>query len=472
VVGRRLVSGASNIPELNLLMKEVMLRRTKEEVLDLPPKLRSWIPLDVSSKPAVLSAIQSFLSWYEQTDPAAPNDRQFLARLTKVRTRLHAAKHDAVAERMRDIVACGEKVVVFTCYQTGIERHKKAWDEAAVTITGADSVEARQAAVDRFQDDPQVKVALCNIIAGGVGITLTAARHVLFQDLDWVPANRAQAEDRCYRLGQTRTVTVEYFHAANSLDGYIAELLSRKMALIAAVESDEVPDASIVDELQAGLRALTPAMHEEVRLAKTGAAPKASIEALIRKLGPQKQETEIERSGSWEFTSSRNVHETYRVTFGRAGHLECTCKGFEYRGELAREPIQAAVADRRLNREPDPQRLKKGSRSFGIGAVTRPSWTGSSTAKRFYRSCGRSTHRFTSKAWLNSRLFNASSSASQGTSTGRARLKKYSTAASSFKMLLLLQQYERRASRLGFVAEPRRSLGRVADDYLKYASGD
>jgi hypothetical protein len=42
---------------------------------------------------------------------------------------------------------------------------------------------------------------------------------------------------------------------------YIAELLSRKMALIAAVEADEVPDASIVDELQAGLRALTPAMH-------------------------------------------------------------------------------------------------------------------------------------------------------------------------------------------------------------------
>jgi SNF2 family DNA or RNA helicase len=313
-------------------MKEVMLRRTKEEVLDLPPKLRSWIAVDVSSKPAVLNAIQSFLSWYEQTDPSAPNDRQFLAKLTNVRRHLHAAKHDAVAERIRDIVACGEKVVVFTCYQAGIDRHKKAWGDAAVTITGADSVEARQAAVDRFQDDAQIKVALCNIIAGGVGITLTAARHVLFQDLDWVPANHAQAEDRCYRLGQTQTVTVEYFHAANSLDGYIAELLSRKMALIAAVEADEVSDASILEELQVGIRALTPAMHEEVRLTKAGTASKATVEALALTLGPQKQETEIEKSGSWEFTSSRNVNESYRVTFGRAGHLECTCKGFEYRG--------------------------------------------------------------------------------------------------------------------------------------------
>jgi hypothetical protein len=178
----------------------------------------------------------------------------------------------------------------------------------------------------------QINVALCNIIAGGVGITLTAARHVLFQDLDWVPANHAQAEDRCYRLGQTQTVTVEYFHAANSLDGYIAELLSRKMALIVAVEADEVPDASILDELQAGLRALAPAIHEEVRLAKAGTISNATVEALTRTLGPQKHQTEIEKSGSWEFTSSRNVDETYRVTFGRAGHLECTCKGFEYRG--------------------------------------------------------------------------------------------------------------------------------------------
>jgi SWI/SNF-related matrix-associated actin-dependent regulator 1 of chromatin subfamily A len=337
-------TGASNIPELNFLMKEVMLRRTKEEVLDLPPKLRSWIPVDVSSKPAVLNAVQSFLSWYEQTDPSAPNDRQFLARLTKVRTQLHAAKQHAVAERIEDIVACGEKVVVFTCYQAGIDRHKKVWGDTAVTITGSDSVEARQAAVDCFQDDPQIKIALCNIIAGGVGITLTAARHVLFQDLDWVPANHAQAEDRCYRLGQTRSVTVEYFHAANSLDGYIAELLSRKMALIAAVEADEVPDASILEELQAGLRALTPAMHEEVRLAKAGSTSTATVEALTLILRPQKRETEIEKSGSWEFTSSRNVSETYRVTFGRAGHLECTCKGFEFRGNCKHvQEVRAAL---------------------------------------------------------------------------------------------------------------------------------
>jgi hypothetical protein len=104
------------------------------------------------------------------------------------------------------------------------------------------------------------------------------------------------------------------------------------MALIAAVEADEIPDASILEELQIGLRALAPAMHEEVRLAKAGTASKVTVEALSLTLRPQRRETEIEKSGSWEFTSSRNVNESYRVTFGRAGHLECTCKGFEFRG--------------------------------------------------------------------------------------------------------------------------------------------
>jgi SWI/SNF-related matrix-associated actin-dependent regulator 1 of chromatin subfamily A len=162
-----------------------------------------------------------------------------------VRTQPHAAKHDAVAERIGDIVAAGEKVVVFTCFAAGIERHKKVWGDTAVTITGSDNVGARQAAVDLFQDDPDVKVALCNIIAGGVGITLTASRHVLFQT--WTGCRPiTRSEDRCYRLGQTRSVTVEYFQAASSLDGYIAELLARKMQLIAAVESDGLPDASIL----------------------------------------------------------------------------------------------------------------------------------------------------------------------------------------------------------------------------------
>jgi SWI/SNF-related matrix-associated actin-dependent regulator 1 of chromatin subfamily A len=331
-------TGASNIEELNLLMKEVMLRRKKDEVLDLPPKIRSWVPVDISDAPGALSAIEGFLDWYQGTDPAKPNDTQFLARLTKVRLALHKAKHKAVAERIKDVIATGDKVVVFTTFTDGVAKHAKALGEAAVTITGSQSTAQRMEAVDRFQTDPAIRVAICNIIAGGVGITLTAGTHVIFQDLDWVPANHAQAEDRCYRLGQTRHVTVEYFHAQGSnglsLDGYIAQLLEQKMQLINAVEAEEVPDASILAELEANLRNLAPALIEEARLARAGArAPSATVEQLAaRRPRIEAHDSQIENSGSWEFKSERDPSQTYRVIYGRVGHLECTCKGFEFRG--------------------------------------------------------------------------------------------------------------------------------------------
>src|SRR6187455_2285993 len=81
-------------------------------------------------------------------------------------------------------------------FTSGLEKHKAVFSGECVTISGSDDAEQRMQAVDRFQKDPEVRVAICNIIAGGVGITLTAATHVIFQDLDWVPANHLQAEDR------------------------------------------------------------------------------------------------------------------------------------------------------------------------------------------------------------------------------------------------------------------------------------
>ena len=326
--------GASNLDELNLLMKEVMLRRKKEDVLDLPPKVRSWVPVDISQSLATHNAEIRFLDWFAATDPSKPNDTEFLARLTKVRTALHRAKYAAVAERIKDVLATGEKVIVFTCFNDGIKRHKKALGDAAVTITGSDDAKARMKAVDRFQDDPSVRVALCNIIAGGVGITLTAGTHVIFQDLDWVPANHLQAEDRCYRIGQKECVTVEYFHAAGSLDAYIAQLLEAKMALVAAVEADEAPDESLLTELYDKLRALAPSLMQEAQAAKAEGDAAERIEKLARSV-PVVGEKDIDLldTGVREFTSARDPSVTYRVTFGRAGHLECTCEGFKWRGE-------------------------------------------------------------------------------------------------------------------------------------------
>jgi SWI/SNF-related matrix-associated actin-dependent regulator 1 of chromatin subfamily A len=327
-------TGASNLAELNLLLKEVMLRRKKDDVLDLPPKIRTWVPVAISGESAA-RAQASFANWFVASDASRPNDHAFLAHLTKLRLALHKAKHAACAERIRDVLETGQKVIVFTCYTEGVTRHKKSLGDAAVTITGADSAEQRLAAVDAFQKDPAVRVILCNLIAGGVGITLTAGTHVIFQDLDWVPANHLQAEDRCYRLGQTERVTVEYLIADGTLDGYIATLLETKLKLIQAVEADTVPDASILAELQATMQRLGPALLQEGKASGAEGASATRIAAIGEMVGHLAKDSPIVEIGMWEFPSSRDPSKKHRVTFGSAGHLECTCEGFQYRGECS-----------------------------------------------------------------------------------------------------------------------------------------
>jgi SWI/SNF-related matrix-associated actin-dependent regulator 1 of chromatin subfamily A len=346
-------TGASNLDELNLLLKEVMLRRKKDEVLDLPPKIRSWVPISVEGT-ALLNAHRSFAQWFAESDAARPNDKDFLARLNKVRVALHKAKHQAVEERIRDVISTDRKVIVFTAFTHGLRKHKAVFSGECVTISGSDSAEQRMEAVDRFQNDPEVRVAICNIVAGGVGITLTAATHVIFQDLDWVPANHHQAEDRAYRLGQTDRVTVEYVLADDTLDMLIADVLEAKLRLIATIESDEVPGTSVLDELHEKLRSLGPALlrkNQENKALPASGEIRERLEALARTTGPVSKPVEapLVLHGVHEFKSSRDPDQIYRVTFGNAGHLECTCDGFRWRGNCkhvrqVRDTLEASGA--------------------------------------------------------------------------------------------------------------------------------
>jgi hypothetical protein len=106
------------------------------------------------------------------------------------------------------------------------------------------------------------------------------------------------------------------------------------VALINAVEAEDFPDASIIAQLEVDLRRLAPALIEEVRLTRAATSnPSVTVQRLaIPKPRLAATTTPIEETGLWEFTSERDPSQSYRVTYGRAGHLECTCKGFEFRG--------------------------------------------------------------------------------------------------------------------------------------------
>jgi SNF2 family DNA or RNA helicase len=169
--------------------------------------------------------------------------------LNRARHALAKAKAAATIEAVRERLEADEKVVVFSTYLEVIRQVAQTFEGAVVTITGADSAAERQRAADALQRDPAIRVLAGNLHAAGVGLTLTAATHVIFNDLGWVPGNHWQAEDRIYRIGQTRPAFITYLYTPGTLDEFVAALLEQKAQDIAILETTAAQNASLVREV-------------------------------------------------------------------------------------------------------------------------------------------------------------------------------------------------------------------------------
>ncbi len=377
--------GASNLAELTLQLHGVMLRRTKDQVLDLPPKIRTCLDLEVPLGTAANEMRQVVemlvLGIAEQThggrrattDRSANRDRvKLLALLTKVRQKLAVAKVKQTIDFVQGALDQGEKVIVFTGFDAPAKSIAEAFGEQAVLLTGATPTDQRQKLVDRFQNDQGVRVFVSNLIAGGTGITLTAATQVVFNDLDWVPANHWQAEDRAYRIGQKRIVQVTYMVAAGTVDTFVQRALSLKAAIVEAVVDGKVlgdiGGGDILSDLEETLRQMSSGLADASALEGAGAASRdqdwarrvvESAAEELRKRYPQSDAPEVTgaaasssrprpaltpdiiealanalsgpKAQTVEFASSRDPSKKYVVSIV-GPDMDCTCPGFEYRG--------------------------------------------------------------------------------------------------------------------------------------------
>ena len=251
--------GASNIEELTVQLHGVMLRRTKDEVLDLPPKVRTW--LDVELHPYAVQhynrLLQDFLTKFqtpeqliglpESLELNAEEREEFeesmdltdvgnaMGRVTQVRRAIAFVKCRYTIKFVENALEQGEKVIIFTSFLNTMQRFQKHFKDRAVYVSGNVTIHQRQERVDRFQNDEDIRIFCANMHIAGVGINLTAARQVVFNDLDWVPANHWQAEDRAYRIGQTGTVNVTYMIASGTVDSFVKTVLETKAALMESI---------------------------------------------------------------------------------------------------------------------------------------------------------------------------------------------------------------------------------------------
>jgi SNF2 family DNA or RNA helicase len=230
-------TGASRLEELQRLIRPLVLHRRKQDCLDLPPKQRRLLPVQLSEAEArgFEARLQRMVDAYRRRAARGEvrRDAEVLAVLTALRQIGSHYKLPAAAALVAELLSAGEAVVVFTAFVATAQLLRQRLDSGCL-LTGALAAARRQQLVDRFQAGAS-PLLIATYGTGGLGFTLHRARHVVLIERPWTPGDAEQAEDRCHRIGMGSTLTSHWLQlgAADQLvDGLIASKAERIALLL------------------------------------------------------------------------------------------------------------------------------------------------------------------------------------------------------------------------------------------------
>jgi SWI/SNF-related matrix-associated actin-dependent regulator 1 of chromatin subfamily A len=206
-----LVDGSSNLDELSVRIKNVFMRRMKNEVIDMPDKIIVPTHQELSASEYIEyeGLWEEYLIKRAEEKKRGTPDRD-LVELILLRQFIALKAVPHTIEMAEDIIENGGKVIIFTSFSEELLTLQEHFGRRCVAHHGSMNSKDKQKSVDVFQNNSDIKVFIGNIMSAGVGITLTAADTVIFNSFDWVTGNNEQAEDRAYRIGQKNNVTVYY----------------------------------------------------------------------------------------------------------------------------------------------------------------------------------------------------------------------------------------------------------------------
>lgn len=203
-------NGNSNDEELNKQLTPFMVRHLKKDVLPHLKKQRIVTPVEVDLR-EYRYEISEYLN--NRTNKNAED----LARLMRARKILATQKVGESIDFAKDLIADDKKVVIVTCFTEVVKAVEKAFRKNVVKLVGGMSDEAKDKAIVEFQEG-KAQVMVMNIVAGGVGVTLTKSYNMIFNDYSFVPGDIIQAEDRICRSGQTEDFCNVYYLYAEGCD--------------------------------------------------------------------------------------------------------------------------------------------------------------------------------------------------------------------------------------------------------------
>lgn len=252
--GRWKVNGSSNLKKLHDLVKDSILRRLKKDHLEeLPSKDRQTIFLKLENRKGydgVVKAYQDkkFLELEGLEDLMLDAEDINVNELTKLALQrqfcaMEKIKDGSLFSIIQDELDLGNKVIVFTNYTKIIDEvYNHFTDGMCRFIDGRiTNPKKRLEIAEEFNNSTELRVIALNIKVGGTGLNIQSANSVIVNDMDWVPGNMAQAEDRAWRFGQLREVTAKYLIYMDTIDeDLLFNLINEKTKSISQIMEGKV----------------------------------------------------------------------------------------------------------------------------------------------------------------------------------------------------------------------------------------
>jgi SWI/SNF-related matrix-associated actin-dependent regulator 1 of chromatin subfamily A len=299
-------SGYSNLSELQTKLRStIMIRRTKAEVLtELPPKIRQVIEMPLDKGDGTLASILRERELYNncmeelyklraavEMAKLSDNIEDYHSALSKLKeaeaiafNKMAKVRHDTamiklpvLAQNIKEVIEGNEgKIVVFAHHHDMINGLAKEFPGICSILTGEYDIDEKDEAVTRFVKDPKCRLFFGSIKAAGIGLNRLqfASSHVIFAELDWVPAWMTQCEDRLHRIGQLSSVLVQHYVLEGSIDSLMAKKIVYKQKI-----ADKALDTGLEINNPIALDEINPANEVAVHTVDSITPDQLTIEA-------------------------------------------------------------------------------------------------------------------------------------------------------------------------------------------------
>lgn len=245
-----LTTGSSNLEELSIKTKNILLRKLKTDVLDMPDKVvvPVYHKLNKTLTKEYNLLWDDYVAKKEMEGKKTSDTQKDLVELILLRKFIAMSAIPHTIEMVENAIEMGRKVIIFTSFSEELETITKHFGKIAVKHNGPMSITKKQDSVDQFQNNDKIKVFVGNIKSAGVGITLTEATVVIFNSFDWVTGNNEQAEDRAFRIGQKNDVNVYYQLFEKTISTKMWSVLKGKREVINTIlGGDNLSDDQITE---------------------------------------------------------------------------------------------------------------------------------------------------------------------------------------------------------------------------------